>query len=1374
MTTLRGLCLLISFIMQQSAFSKEVVVPEPLKPWQEWVLYGVEEKLCPTPYNNSDTHVCVWPTDLQLTVDNTEAKFTQKVVNYVQGWVPLPGNVDAWPLDVKVNGKPAAVLSHTDLPAVFVDAGELTITGQFLWDATPDFLQLPANLGTLTLTVAGKLIDQAVRDQQGKVWFKPQVVEELLNEQADSLTITAFRLFQDSIPLIDNTFLRLKATGKVREVNIGPVLLKDSLPMMLKSPLPARIEDNGMLRMQVKPGVWDISIKSRFLGKQQSLALPTISAPWPSVEVWSFAPQNELRLVEIEQGKSIDPQQTDMPQAWKAYPSYLLEQGKSISIVEKRRGQEKQPSDLTLTRNLWLDFQGNGFIAQDVVRGNVNDSWRLQSLNPFALKRVTIDGQDKLITQIDANSPPGVEVRQGHVNLTAVSRVADKPFKLPAVGWDFNVRQLSTILYLPPGFKLIGAWGADTVTHAWVQEWTLLDLFLVLIMAAAVAKLLGLGWGLITLVTMILTYREVGAPIYSWLNLIAALALYKVLPQGQARKLFLYYSRISFVVLAIVALPFMIKQIREAIYPQLTAPNQSYVANADMQEREAMQNMVAVPQSPRAAVSAMGEMASKSKSLMTEQSMDASVASGGANRDMNPEPPPLEEYDANAKIQTGPGIPTWKWDVAQLIWNGPVLKEQKITLWILPSFVISILKFLQVGLMFGLFYGLTRIWDSRDKFQTPVLNKSLASLSMFLISGLFCAYLVPGTVKADMPDKALLEELKARLTRAPECIPECAEISRMQIDATENQLTIRANVALAAKVALPIPSSMGKWMPRTVMVNGVIAKEMQMEEGSLWLQLSPGVHEIVLEGPIGAQDKFEIFVPLKPKWVKASANGWSIDGIFRNQLSGENFYLTKNKVAKQEEVPTIQAGRIPPFVSVTKIMKLGFDWEIQYVIKREAPLNGGIRIEIPLLDDEYVLSDSVQVQDKKAIVSLGENQDTLTWNTKLKISPNIVLKAMNDPAVQEIWQLEAINQWHCTFEGIPIIHQKNPSGRWFPTWYPWPGETLNIHVVKPQAVPGNTLTIDNSRLNVTPGKRATDNVFNFVARSSLGGTHTIKVPANTLLQDVQINGQSQPINAKDGEISLPLHPGSQSVMVKWQSSMGINSYFATPIVDLQIPSSNALIDMKLSKDRWILFLGGPAIGPAVLFWGMLLIVLVVSIGLGRIKSIPLNALEWFLLGIGLCVATPLSVIFVIAWFFAMYKRKEVTTQYSDISFKVIQVSLGFLTLLFVVSLFTSISNGLLGTPQMQLGAPYIDNIKSLTIFSNTYDLQWYQDMTQQTLPHAWVVSLPLYVYRILMLLWALWLAFSLIKWLQWGWQCMSINGLWRKTTNLPEVNQNKE
>jgi hypothetical protein len=35
------------------------------------------------------------------------------------------------------------------------------------------------------------------------------------------------------------------------------------------------------------------------------------------------------------------------------------------------------------------------------------------------------------------------------------------------------------------------------------------------------------------------------------------------------------------------------------------------------------------------------------------------------------------------------------------------------------------------------------------------------------------------------------------------------------------------------------------------------------------------------------------------------------------------------------------------------------------------------------------------------------------------------------------------------------------------------------------------------------------------------------------------------------------------------------------------------------------------------------------------------------------------------------------------------------------------------------------------------------------------------VYRLLILLWALWLAFSFLKWLRWGFECFGTGGFWR-------------
>jgi hypothetical protein len=84
-------------------------------------------------------------------------------------------------------------------------------------------------------------------------------------------------------------------------------------------------------------------------------------------------------------------------------------------------------------------------------------------------------------------------------------------------------------------------------------------------------------------------------------------------------------------------------------------------------------------------------------------------------------------------------------------------------------------------------------------------------------------------------------------------------------------------------------------------------------------------------------------------------------------------------------------------------------------------------------------------------------------------------------------------------------------------------------------------------------------------------------------------------------------------------------------------------------------------------------------------------------------------------------------------------------------LLYSIQQGLLGLPEMQVAGHG----------SSAYALHWYQDRAEASLPRPWVLSVPLLVYRAVMLAWALWLATALLRWLHWGWAQFTRGDLWR-------------
>ena len=55
-------------------------------------------------------------------------------------------------------------------------------------------------------------------------------------------------------------------------------------------------------------------------------------------------------------------------------------------------------------------------------------------------------------------------------------------------------------------------------------------------------------------------------------------------------------------------------------------------------------------------------------------------------------------------------------------------------------------------------------------------------------------------------------------------------------------------------------------------------------------------------------------------------------------------------------------------------------------------------------------------------------------------------------------------------------------------------------------------------------------------------------------------------------------------------------HLRTASLDLGAAARNITLSLDLPADRWILFLGGPQMGPALLFWGVLLVVLALAWG----------------------------------------------------------------------------------------------------------------------------------------------------------------------------------
>jgi hypothetical protein len=446
--------------------------------------------------------------------------------------------------------------------------------------------------------------------------------------------------------------------------------------------------------------------------------------------------------------------------------------------------------------------------VHDQIRGEMHSGFRLD-LRGFDLGRVAIGGRDQLITREDTLGPTGVELRDTTLDLAADWR-ADALFAtLPAVAWSTDVHSLSVKLNMPPGYALLGASGVDRIDRSWLQDWDLLGFFFVLLLALGTGRVAGIGFGVLAFIALGITYHEPDAPTFVWIALLVIVALLRVIPTGRARTITRGLLGASSLVLALQAIPFAARSLREAIYPQLAQHEYAAPMSPPPMEAEAdeAQDEPAAPSGGAARERLSARVESYAKS--------AALGAASAPRGGKPARSKAQVVDPDAVVQTGPGLPDWTWQTWQLSWSGPVQRDHHFELWIMPPRLTRSLAVLRVFLCALLAYGLLRAGFSgprpnkRDSIAAPVF----AALSLCIAS----------SAHAQFPDQSLLQELHARLTRPPDCRPNCVAVNELQLSVDETGLRLRSEAHAQDRTSVRLPGPLSVWAPESVKLDGAEA-----------------------------------------------------------------------------------------------------------------------------------------------------------------------------------------------------------------------------------------------------------------------------------------------------------------------------------------------------------------------------------------------------------------------------------------------------------------------------------------------------------------------------------------------------------------------
>ncbi|MFH1467501.1 MAG: hypothetical protein ABIO70_24160 [Pseudomonadota bacterium] len=1333
-------------------------LPPELEPWAGWVLHGHPELSCPV---TSAGASCVWPGALELDLGAEGGSFALEVRVDRDMAVPLPGGAARWPQDVRVDGQAAPVLDAGGVPMLRLAAGAHRVAGRFAWSTLPQGLPLSPATGRIALTVDGVAVPQPAVDEAGMLRLGPGAGLTAAEERLD---LEVCRQVQDGVPVRVDTHITLRASGSAREVALGKVALPGTRPLSLTADLPARFSADGELVVQVRAGTFTVDLEALHEGPVERLAAPTLPAPWPAQEYWAVRTDDRVRAVELSGPPAVDPARTPLPEAWRGLATFLVSPDQPLAFGELRRGEpEPAPNRLTLAREIWLDADGGGYTFRDRFSGSMRQGWRLAMLQPYELGHGADHAVDQVITRGEEGGA-GLELRQGDVAVVAESRIEGFGMTLPAVGWSTDVASLSATLHLAPGWSLVAAGGVDRVPGSLLYDWDLFDLFFVLILALATGRLLGWRWGAVALLGLALSRQELDAPAWSWAFLLICVGLARWVPEGWARHVARGLLWTFAAILLLILVPFSVHQARVGLFPVLEHPWSSSVPDEgvfsgaptpmDQTVSSGEDLWGGVEQNARGEGARAQHKAPEGKlggrgAGLLYLSGSSDFDDGGLTRAPAKGEYLSLQYDPSSVANTGPGVQQWNWnpDSADswdynprgtwgtdpvLEWSGPVTAEQSMWLFLLGPRANAAVNLLEVALLLALALRMAGLTSLRLPPRQALPAVAVLALGLA----------VPSAQAAPAPE--LLQELEARLTAPSDCAPDCVAAPRLSFAVEPRSgggevLVMVAEVHVAALSSWPVPGPAQAWVPASVAVDGLPTSALaRLSDGFLHVRLAPGVHRLEVRGPLPVADSLTLTLGLQPKRAAwAGSTGWSLDGLHDDGTAERTVQLTRTLPSSATEAA---AQELTPWLTVRRFLDLGIPWRVRTEVERVGGSDAPLSLLVPVLEGEAVTDETLQVQDGRVRVSLDRNRSLVSWVSTLEVREGLALTAPEGVAWTESWVLSCSPVFRCEHSGlVPLSHSEG--GVWAPTWLPWPGEQVSIAVSRPEAVPGQTVTIDQARLDWTPGRRLGEGSLGLVLRTSQGGQQAITLPAGARLQQVLIDGTERPLQLRDHKVWLPLRPGAQAVRLTWQQEQKPGLISRVPAVDLGSPAVNVGVVMHAPQERCVLGVIGPAWGPVPLFWTYVLVVLVAAPLLARLPWTTLRAWQWALLGLGMTQVPIICPALVVGWFVLVGFRARRAPK-SWWAFDLTQLGLVLATMIALGCLYAAIHAGLLLQPEMQIQGNG----------SSDTELMWFADRVAGALPTPAVISIPMGAWRVTMLLWALWAAASLLSWLPETWR----------------------
>lgn len=417
-------------------------------------------------------------------------------------------------------------------------------------------------------------------------------------------------------------------------------------------------------------------------------------------------------------------------------------------------------------------------------------------------------------------------------------------------------------------------------------------------------------------------------------------------------------------------------------------------------------------------------------------------------------------------------------------------------------------------------------------------------------------------------------------------------------------------------------------------------------------------------------------------------------------------------------------------------------WRVHNSVERVAPEHGVLSLSLPLLAGEYPM-EKIQLDDQgRVLANLGPDDDSFHWHSRLERISDLQLVATDNAFYLEEWHLMASPQWHIELSGVPLLADpsvlEDTDDYFMHIYLPRPGEQLDIQVSRPEAVSGTVLSVDQVDTRYTVGKRTTKATTSISYRATQGGQFRVSLDTAAVVKSVTFDGIESNLTNEDGVVTVSYLPGAHTVKIEWHVNQTLSVLYQSPEIQLQGDYTNLSQSIRIPRDRWVLYGRSEGVGPAFLHWGELLVFVVLAVLFSRSRYSPLNTWQRLVLGCAFGTFSWPVFTLVVGWLYFIGWKKGFT----GFASRGKNILLQWFTLLFSVVaigvLIGMVAYGLLSYPDMGVAGSG----------SSAYLLSWYLDQGQQAMPATRVFSLHLWWYKLLILLWSIWVSFALLSWIK--------------------------